>query len=140
MVDWELSEDYNDFQLELEHKVRETTAQDMIRVDLNSESFNRKFDGVLDRIDFNIKKNDSVRKQMKKIHRLLGMGGIENFIDQEDEASDVGIECTGNTPDVSSDSEDSNVSDEESDIDEKPRQRKKHGKLPGTLRFRRNKH
>ena len=83
-VRMEIIDDYSTFDLDLEHNVRATTAKDMTKVELNSVSFNRKFDGTLKKIDFGFKSNDSNSKKIRKICKLLGMGQIDEYISDED--------------------------------------------------------
>jgi hypothetical protein len=83
-VRMEIIDDYSTFDLDLEHNVRATTAKDMTKVELNSVSFNRKFDGTLKRIDFGFKSNDSNSKKIRKVCKLLGMGRIDEYISDED--------------------------------------------------------
>jgi len=83
-LDWDDNEDC-EFAIDLHHPVSEQCAHDMIRVDLNSYSFHRKFDGVLDPIDFGFKEKESNEKKMKRVIKMLGMGDIEDFAHDEDE-------------------------------------------------------
>lgn len=95
-VDWFLEPEsgLSAFTLETGYLVSEKTAKEMTKVDLNSQSFHRKFDGKLQMIDLDLKKikdddNDRkrdkvTRKNMEKVLNVLGYGMIEKFIDNED--------------------------------------------------------
>lgn len=95
-VDWALEPEcgLSAFTLETGYLVSERTAKEMTKVDLNSQSFHRKFDGKLQMINLEFKKfkdddndrkrNKVIRKNMEKALDLLGYGMIENFIDNED--------------------------------------------------------
>lgn len=83
-VDWSLEEDQSTFDLETTYFVSEQTAKEMTKLDLNKNSFHRKFDGVLQRIDFGLKSSHSNDRKMEKVCKLLQNGGIEDFIDMED--------------------------------------------------------
>jgi hypothetical protein len=56
----------------------------MSKVELNSYMFHRKYDGVLDKIDFCFSKRDSDETKICKVNDVLGMGLIEEFIEGED--------------------------------------------------------
>lgn len=83
-VEWELSDDLCTFILERQVLVSESTAKEMTKVDLNSQSFHRKFDGELKDINFGFSKRDTNEDKMVRVYELLNHGMIENYIDQED--------------------------------------------------------
>lgn len=83
-VEWSLLEDCSVFDIDMEHFVSASCAKEMTKVDLNCGSFHRKFDGVLNIIDFDFKKKDGDETKIWKIFDLLGNGQIENFINDED--------------------------------------------------------
>lgn len=83
-VTWHILEDLSTFDLDLEHLISEQTAKELTKLDLNHHSFHRKFDGVLDKIELSLKYNDKNDRKIKKVCKILGDGGIENFIDKED--------------------------------------------------------
>lgn len=83
-VNWYILDDLSTFDLELDYLVSETTAKEMTKIDLNSYSFNRKFDGKLKRIELNLRKKDKNEKKMIKVFDVLGYGQIEDYIDNED--------------------------------------------------------
>ena len=104
MIDMYLLENLSAFDLDLEHFVSPTTAKEMTKVEINSYAFHRKFDGKLQTINLELRKKDSNDRMIKKTHRKLGYGKIEEFIDQEDiDPEDL----------VSSDSDLSNSEDSE---------------------------
>ena len=100
-VDMIFEDNLNTFIFEMDTLVSEQTAKEMCKVDLNSVSYHRKFDGKLKMINFNLKKKDSNHKMLSKINIRLKDGKISDFIDEEDE--------------VVSDNLEESSSDEESD-------------------------
>lgn len=116
---WDDNED-TEFFLDLKHPVSEQCADDMIRVDLNSYSFHRKFDGELDVVDFGFKKKDDDEKKMKRVIKMIGMGDIGDFAHGEDEPD------PSDSQGESSSSEESSSSSEDSP----PEKKKKRGKMP----------
>lgn len=124
-VDFELDEDLDyhqsAFDLEIERNVSEKTAKEMSKLDLNAYLPHRKFDGVLQEIDLNLKDLDGASKNKKekindkniaRVNKILSFGQIENFIDQEDIDSDGEY---GPRSDEDSDSSDDSDSDSNSD-------------------------
>lgn len=108
-IEWSLEEDQSTFDLETTYFVSEQTAKEMTKLDLNKNSFHRKFDGVLQKIDFGLKSSHSDDRKMSKVCKLLQNGGIEDFIDMED-----------------IDPEDLNNVESESESDEAPPARSSH--------------
>jgi hypothetical protein len=109
-ADWYIIDDLSTFDLDLEHLVSAQTAKEMTKLELNSHSFHRKFDGKLKKINFRFKKKDlkDDERMMGKVFDLLGYGQIEDYIgdedlDTEDLVTDSGTETE--TEDESSDSE-----------------------------------
>lgn len=84
MVNWYMLDDLSTFDLDLEHFVSAITAKQMTKLELNSHSFHRKFDGKLKKIDFEFRTNDNNEEKMEKVFDILGYGQIEDFIDDED--------------------------------------------------------
>lgn len=118
-VDWYILDDLSTFDLDLDHFISTKTAKELTKLELNHHSFHRKFDGVLDKIELNIRKKDKNEKKMVKIFDILGYGQIEDYIDGED----LDEEDLTDTPQSSSDDDaegSSAESDEESDDDSKP--------------------
>jgi len=83
-IEWEIMEDLSTFDLELEYLVSAQTAKEMTKIDLNAYSFHRKFDGKLQKIDFEFKRKDGNETKMCKVFDTLGYGKIEEYISDED--------------------------------------------------------
>ena len=147
-VDFQLDEDLDyhqsAFDLEIERNVSEKTAKEMSKLDLNAYLPHRKFDGVLQEIDLNLKDLDGASKNKKekindkniaRVNKILSFGQIENFIDQEDIDSD-GEYGPRSDEDSDSSDEDSDSSDSSDDSDsdsetEKQLKQKTKVRLPG---------
>jgi hypothetical protein len=82
-IDWYIIDGTSTFDLELKNLVSETTANEMCMVELNHSTYNRKFNGILQKIDLKLKKKYSNEKKIAKVFSILGYGRIENFIDDE---------------------------------------------------------
>lgn len=108
-IDWYFLDDMSVFDLDLEHLVSETTAREMSRVELNTYTMHRKFDGKLKKIDFDFSKSTSNNKKLKRVFRKLAFGNIDQYIDQEDRDPDDIV--------VSGQSSSSSDEDEEEDND-----------------------
>jgi hypothetical protein len=112
-VEWYVVDDLSVFDLDLEHFVSASTAKEMTKLELNSYSFHRKFDGVLREIDLGFKKKDKNEKKICRAFDQLGYGQIEDYIDDEDIDSE---DLTDNESiSSSSDSESSESSDTKTD-------------------------
>lgn len=126
-VEWDLTDNLSTFDLEIQVLVSEQTAKEMTKVDLNSHSFHRKFDGVLHPVNLGFKHRHSDAKKMLKAFNILGYGQIEDFIDEED-IDEEDLTDHSETESDASLPEDSTESDsDEKDSDEKteiPRSRK----------------
>lgn len=83
-VQFFILDDLSTFDLDLDHLVSERTAKEMTKIEVNSFMYNRKFDGVLEKINFRFHRKDSNRKKIIKVFETLGIGKIEDFIDKED--------------------------------------------------------
>jgi hypothetical protein len=83
-IEMYLIDDLSTFDIELEHLVSEQTAKQMTKLEINSVSFHRKFDGVLKTVNLGLKRKDSNEKRIERINDILGMGSIDEFIDEED--------------------------------------------------------
>jgi hypothetical protein len=83
-----LIDDMSTFDLDLDHLVSEQTAREMCSVDLNAYMFHRKFDGQLRIIDFKFSRKDRNEDRIAKVHELLGLGDIDQFVDGEDPCED----------------------------------------------------
>ena len=107
-VDWYILDDLSTFDLDLEHFISEQTAKELTKLELNHHSFHRKFDGVLDTIELNLRKKDKNEKKMVKIFDVLGYGQIEDYIDGED----LDEEDLTDNPESSTDEDDDDDDDE----------------------------
>ena len=121
-VEWYIVEDLSTFDLDLDHYVDAKTAKEMTKVELNSCSFHRKFDGKLEMIDFNFKKKDlrDNERMICKVFDLLGYGQIEDYISDED-LDDEDLVSDNSSDDESSDddsSDDESSSDDSSSDDD----------------------
>jgi hypothetical protein len=83
-IEMYIMDDMSTFDLDLEHLVSESTAKEMTKVELNSVSFHRKFDGELKTVNLGLKRKDSNEKRITRVHNKLGLGKIEDYIDEED--------------------------------------------------------
>lgn len=110
-VEWVIEEDLNTFDLDMEHYVSAQTAKEMSKVDLNANSFHRKFDGKLKRIDFDFHKKDKNYRKIEKVNELLYWGAIENFIDDEDIDEEDLVTCSDENTDNESFSSDEDNED-----------------------------
>jgi hypothetical protein len=126
--DWYILDDLSTFDLELDKYVSATTAKEMTKVDLNSNSFHRKFDGRLKKIDFDFKKKDGNETRICKVFDVLGYGQIDDYISDED-IDDEDLVTDDESTDNESVSE-SSSSEEESE-DERKDLRKK--RIPPSL-------
>lgn len=89
-IKWYIEEDLCTFDLDLENPVSAQTAKEMTKIDINAESFHRKFDGKLKPINFQFSKKDekSTLRMMEKVFDQLSYGQIEDYISDEDIDSD----------------------------------------------------
>ena len=83
-VKWYILDDLSTFDLDMEHFISEKTAKELTKLELNHHSFHRKFNGILDKVDLNLRKKDKTEKKMVKVFDILGYGQIEDYIDDED--------------------------------------------------------
>jgi hypothetical protein len=82
-IKWFVMDHLSLFYMDLEKKVSATTAKEMSKVCVN-ESPHRKFDGTLEKIDFEFSKRDGNETKICKTFDVLGHGKIDEFIDDED--------------------------------------------------------
>jgi hypothetical protein len=131
-IDWYILDEYSTFDLDLEHYVSAQTAKEMSKVDLNHTSFHRKFDGKLQKIDFDFSKKDKNKRKIKKVNNSLGYGAIEDFIDDEDiDPEDLVSESESDDTD-----NESFTSSSESESDDSRKDRRKKYDVPPALRLR----
>lgn len=83
-IDPVILDDLSIFDIDTEHLVSEQTAKEMTLVELNAVMFHRKFDGVLQKIDLGLRKKDTNNKKLIRVFNILGIAGIDKFIDKED--------------------------------------------------------
>lgn len=134
-VDWYILDDLSTFDLDLEHFISEKTAKELTKLELNHHSFHRKFDGVLDRVELNLRKKDKNEKKMVKVFDILGYGQIEDYIDKEDlDEEDLTDTPQSSSEDEESSSEESeNDSSEESENDSSKKKSNKKNDIPPSL-------
>lgn len=111
-IEWVVLEDCSVFDIDLEHLVSAQTAKEMTKVELNVHQWHRKFDGKLDKIDFEFKKKDNNETKICKIFDHLGYGQIEDYISDED------LDEEDLTTDEDDDDEDDDNDDDDDDDDE----------------------
>ena len=125
-VNWYIIEDQSTFDLELDHLISEQTAKELTKLDLNHHSFHRKFDGVLDKIDLGLKSKDKNDRKITKVCKILGDGGIENFIDKEDiDEEDLTDTQQSSEDEEESEEEDDDEEDHEDESEEEVKSNKK---------------
>ena len=130
-VDWYILDDLSTFDLELDTYISANTAKEMTKVDLNSNSFHRKFDGKLQKIDFDFKKKDGNETKICKIFDILGYGQIEDYISDED-IDDEDLVTDDESTDNESVSDSSHSSDKDDDDDDDD-SNKKRKRIPPSL-------
>ena len=113
-VDMILEDDLSTFELDLEHLFSYTTAKEMTKLEIQ-ELFHRKFDGELQMINLKLRDTDTNIRKLEKCFKKLGEHGIENYIDQEDENSDLSTASEYSSEedsDITEDSRESEIDDE----------------------------
>lgn len=124
-VEWYLMEGSSVFDLDIEHPVSEQTAKELIRVELNSESYHRKFNGTLKRIEFGFREKDSTETKICTVFDVLGYGQIEEYI--SDEEIDDEHRC---------DTDNESIDTKSSSSSSSPEIKRKKGKLPASLKIK----
>lgn len=117
-IDMYIIDELSTFDLDLEHFFSESTAKEMIRLEVNT-IYHRKFDGKLDLVNFNFKKRDDNDNKIEKMNDLLGGGSIDNYIDNEDTDGCSNYNSDNETlsdGSFSSDEEDTKKDEEEEDL------------------------
>lgn len=128
-----IDEDISTFVIETQILVSEQTAKEMTKVDLNSQTFHRKFDGKLEKIELNLDRVKKPKKKSKDRHdeynenkmamvtSIIGYGKIERFIDMEDvdEDEDEDEENDDECEDTAEEESNENENDEEKDSESK---------------------
>lgn len=82
-VEFYIIDDLSTFDLDMDHPMSESTAKQMIRLEVNSFMDHRMFEGKLQMIDLNYKKNESNDKKIVKTFKKLGIGRIDRYVDGE---------------------------------------------------------
>lgn len=124
-IEFYILDELSTFDIDLEHLVSETTAKEMTKVELNSVMFHRKFDGKLKKIDLGISRRDNNDKKILKCFKVLGVGKIDDFIDEEDIDPEDRVENTEEGEDSGTEYE-YNITSDESDSDSDSDSDKKH--------------
>jgi hypothetical protein len=127
-VEWHILDDLSTFDLNIDETVSALTAKEMKKVDLNHNSFHRKFDGRLKKIDFDFKKKDGNETKICKVFDILGFGQIDEYISDED------IDEEDLTSSNSTDDESLSESDSESDNDSTSSADDKKRRIPPVLK------
>jgi hypothetical protein len=144
-VEWALEpeEGLSALTLELGYLVSENTAKEMTKVDLNSQMFHRKFDGIMKRVDLNFKslKNESKRKRekindknMEKALDVVGYGSIDDYLTDEDvDEEDLVTSDENEDENENEDVESGNTTDSDNSTDSDTVKRKPTKKIPVSL-------
>lgn len=99
-------DDLSTFDIDLEHPVDALVAKQMTKLELNSFSFHRKFDGKLKKLNFKFKNRDDDEDKIEKVYRVLGRGKIDEYVSDEDiDPEDFASEESGDSVDYTSESE-----------------------------------
>ena len=128
-------DDINLFDLDIENLISEECAKQLCMLEVNSVTYHRKFDGVLENIDFRFKKKDDDETMMFKIFDKIGEGDIDLFVTIEDIPESHKLDENDMDLDRSdSDKSDSgsDKSEDDKDDDEKPM----NGKVPVKFAFK----
>jgi len=106
------------FDIDVKNTVSENTAKEMCLLEINSNTFHRKFDGKLERVDFFLTDDDDDEDRVVKIHELIGYGNISNFISDEDiPECNASYSSTGSEHESTGSEHDSTSSEHDSDDD-----------------------
>jgi hypothetical protein len=138
-VDWYILDDLSTFDLELNYLIGEKTAKELTKLELNHHSFHRKFDGVLDKVELNLRKKDKNEKKMVKVFDLLGYGQIEDYIDGEDldeeDLTDTQESSSNDEDDEGDEGDEGDDSSEKSDEEESKKEKQD---IPKSLHIKKN--
>ena len=133
-MDMFIYKEYNTFDIELDHLVSANTAKEMIRLELNSGTFHRKFDGILKPVNLGFSQNDKNKRKLVKINRVLKNGRISKFISDEDVPS-----CASSNEDDDDDT-DEEMFDSEKEVEKNSSTRKPAVFNKDLPKFARHKH
>jgi len=75
----------------------------MTKLEVNSYAFHRKFDGKMSMISLGLKKRDDNDDMLEKLFDKLGLGQVEDYIEDEDIDSDDLVTDSDNSSEESSD-------------------------------------
>lgn len=135
-------DDINLFDLDIENLVSEECAKQLCMLELNSVTYHRKFDGVLENIDFRFKKKDDDETMMFKIFDKIGEGDIDLFLTLEDipeshklDENDMDLDRSGDDRSDDDRSGDDR-SDSESDDSEGEDKKEMIGKVPPNFKIK----
>jgi hypothetical protein len=78
-----MSGDINIFDIDVVNLVSETCVDEMIMLELNAVTYHRKFEGVLDMIDFGFDMSDDDDQKLSKVFAMIGDGEIDQYITGE---------------------------------------------------------
>ena len=102
-IDMYILDDFSTFDLDLDHFFSAQTAKEMTKLEVNSYSFHRKFDGKMSMVSLGLKKRDDNDDMLEKLFDKLGLGQVEEYIEDEDIDSDDLVTDSDNSSDGSSD-------------------------------------
>lgn len=102
-IDMYILDDFSTFDLDLDHFFSPQTAKEMTKLEVNSYSFHRKFDGKMSMISLGLKKRDDNDDMLEKLFDKLGLGQVEEYIEGEDIDSDDLVTNSDDSDDDSSD-------------------------------------
>jgi len=87
-IDMYILDDFSTFDLDLDHFFSNSTAKEMTKLEINSYMFHRKFDGKMQMISLGLKKRDDNDDMLEKLFDKLGLGQLEEYVEDEDLDSD----------------------------------------------------
>ncbi len=132
LVEWYILDDLSTFDIDLDNLVSERTAKEMTYLCLNAVSGHRKFDGKMEMIDFGFKPKDSNDKKIVRCFKKIGIGRLDDYVEDEDfpdidieEGSDDGSDSSGTEYEYGLSDSDELESSEEEIEEERPRHGKK---------------
>jgi len=79
----EMHDGINMFDIDIENFVSVQTATELCKVELNSVSYHRRFDGKMDRIDFGFSSDSDEYDMLVLVHDTLAYGAVEEFVEDE---------------------------------------------------------
>ena len=127
-IEFYILDELSTFDIDLEHLLSERTAKEMTKVELNSVMYHRKFDGKLKKIDLGLSKRDSNDKKILKCFKALGVGKIDDFIDEEDIDAEDRAEPGHEQVDDSGTEYEYNISSDEESESESDRKHRREGR------------